>query len=476
MTFIGRRKELQRLETLYVSDDASTCAIYGRRRVGKTALIREFCKDKCHMFLTSTGITPESMMHNLSEQLSRFKGETVTVNDAFELVESMRSSLDREGIVLIIDEFPYLAKFFPDVVPLLQGFIDHDLKDNRAMLILCGSSMSAMIEYLNDGDSPLFMRFPIQMKISPMGYPEARLLHPGYSEEDRIRAYCIAGGIPLYHQLLDGESLKGKVDETLLSESGLLGAEAKSVFSLELKPWDAYARVLAGIGERGAEIGDIIDRSGLSKTYCMKLMNDMLALGVVEEVDRYGGVRRRTYVVSDGLLSFYYGVVVRNEGIISLNPNGSYDALKQQIDTFYGHRFEQVCKQYIVGTRTCRWIGRWWGTVPVRRNGVLLKGDDGKQITESTDVDIVAISVDGPNEKLVLCECKFTTGLIGEEELRDLTDRGETMRKGDRNKRYILFARSGFTRGLEELIEENGTAELVDLDSLKGWAESAVRR
>ncbi len=476
MTFVGRTRELERLEALYASDEASTCAIYGRRRVGKTALMREFCKDKCHVFLTSTGMTPESMMHNLSEQLSRFKDEKTVVNDAFELVDEMRSFLGREGIVLIIDEFPNLAKFFPDAVPLLQEFIDHDLKDNRAMLILCGSSMSAMIEYLNDGDSPLFMRFPIQMRITPMRYPEARLLHPGYSEEDRIRAYCIAGGIPLYHQLLDGESLKRKVDETLLSESGLLGAEARSVFSLELKPWDAYARVLAGIGERGAEIGDIIDRSGLSKTYCVKLMDNMQALGIIEEVDRFGGVRRKTYVISDGLLSFYYGVVVRNEGIISLNPDGSYDALKQQIDTFYGRRFERICKQYIVGTRTCRWIGRWWGTVPVRRNGVLLKDDNGKQITESTDVDIVAISVDGANENLILCECKFTTGIMGEDELRDLMDRGETMRKGDRNKRYILFSKSGFTRGLEKCVEENGTAELMDLDSLKGWAESAVRR
>ncbi len=475
MTFIGRMRELEKLEAIYASDETSTCAIYGRRRVGKTALIREFCKDKEHVFLTSTGINPGSMMRNLSEQLSEIRKERIVVNDAFELVSIMRTFLGTGRPVLIIDEFPYLAEFFPDIVPLLQRFIDHDLKEHRAMLVLCGSSMKGMIKCLNDGDSPLFMRFPVQMRLSPLGYPESRLFHPGYTEEDRIRAYCIAGGIPLYHLLLDGESLKSKVDEMLLSETGLLGAEARSVLSLELKPWDAYASVLASIGERGAEIGDVIDGSGLSKSYCVKLLDDMLALGVIEEIDRYGGVRRRMYCIADGLLSFYYGVAVRNEGIISLNPDGSYDALKQQIDTFYGHRFERVCKQYVVGTRTCRWMGGWWGTVPVRRNGAMLKDENGKRVLESADVDIVAVALDGPNEHLTLCECKFTSGPVGEKELLDLIDRGERIRKGDRNKRYVLFSRSGFTRGLEERVEEEGTAEFVDLDSLKGWAETAVR-
>lgn len=478
MVFIGRRRELRKLENLYSVKESVTCAIYGRRRVGKTSLIQEFSRNKRVLFFTTTGSTKEVILYNLSLSLTKFFEEEVKLTDFFDFMKCLRAAIQSdEKTVIVFDEFPFLVREFPDIVALLQVFIDHDMKESDVMLILSGSSMGAMKSCLNDGDSPLFMRFPVQMKITPLSYPEARLFHEGYSEEDRVRAYAIAGGVPMYHNLLNGKNLEERIEDLFLTPSGLLGSEATNVLSLELKPWDSYEKILLSISNGNKTMDEIVQMTGLSKTYCQGLIDNLVMLDVVAEELPLGRVRKKSYKLIDGLFSFYYNVIMRNEVLITISQNNVFESFRRAIDTFYGRRFEDICRQYILGNNACRWIGRWWGSVPVRQNGIIVRGEGGRPVTENTDVDIVALTANDGHDDMILCECKFTQRIADVRVAEELIRRGESVRKDDRNKRYVIFSRSGFADSLVRYAEDfrDGRLELVDLETFGKWAENFLK-
>ena len=142
--FVGRSEELSQLEDLY-SRGISTCAVYGRRRVGKTALLQRFCRDKRHIFLTVPTKNREVSLKALSVRMSEFAGEPVPEPGDIHDIIGFLSSIDGdERTVIVIDEFPNLADFFPDTPSAIQTYVDHRLKDQNAMLIVCGSSIGAM--------------------------------------------------------------------------------------------------------------------------------------------------------------------------------------------------------------------------------------------------------------------------------------------------------------------------------------------
>ncbi len=478
--FVGRVRELEQLENLYSRQNSQTCAVYGRRRVGKTTMIQEFCKNKKSLFLTTIGSTKDTILRNMSVSFSGFFDENIIVEtiDSF-MVLLRRAQTENEGLIIVIDEFPFLVESFPEITSFLQIFIDHDMKSHKSMLILCGSSMGAMKNLLNDGDGPLYMRFPIQMRLSPLSYIESRFFHPNYSEEDKIKAYAICGGVPLYHSLLGNTPIESAIENHFLRNTGSLNTEAENVLSLELKPWETYSKLLQTMGNGPVEMKEITKNSGLSRVTCISLLENLMLLGVVIREAPYGKERDMTYHISDGLLSFYYSVMIQNGSILAMNLPNPYESLRRHIDTFYGRRFEEVCKQYIVDTRTCMWIGKWWGTKPVMKNGFIQKDSEGKVLFEESDVDIVAKNLTKHAEYLILCECKFTNKEMRLSDLEKLTERGDYLVNG-KNKRYVLFSKSGFDSDLEEYVEYSSTeyddesVELVNLQRITDWAEKKV--
>lgn len=132
-----------------------------------------------------------------------------------------------------------------------------------------------------------------------------------------------------------------------------------------------------------------------------------------------------------------------------------------------------VCRQYVLDTERCRWIGRWWGSSPVVSNEEVVRGEDGRPVMEDADIDIVAEVENDHNVDLVLCECKFTHRMVGMREYENLVNRGLSARRGYQNKRHILFSRAGFTDELREFAEDNPgmRIELVPMDDIHAWSE-----
>ena len=199
MVFIGREDELRKLELYYATEAIRTCAIVGRRRVGKTTLIDTFCEGKPSIrFDLITGEDSGDVRKR--------------VHDFNDLIGFLGSLEPEERTVVAIDELPDAIELFDDVPSKLMRYVDGRLKRQNIFLIICGSSVSAMLRELNDGGRPLFQRFPIQMMLRSLSYAEASRFHKGLSEADRVRAYAICSGVPLYHELF---SAFGSVDEAI---------------------------------------------------------------------------------------------------------------------------------------------------------------------------------------------------------------------------------------------------------------------
>ena len=476
--FIGRVREMEQLEELFASDYVCTCAVYGRRRTGKSRLLREFCKGKRHVYLTAMGINRERTLQGFRSALSAFpETDPEGIVDVQTFLDSLTRLSSAERTVVVIDEFPRLVDVCEEAPALLQVFVDHELERNNLFLILCGSSISAMGEHLNDGDAPLFRRFVAQMRLEPLPYGDARRFHESLSEEDRIRMYCIASGIPAYHEVMARRTVEGAIENAILSPVGVLREEVENLVARELKPKELYISILGSINGGKTDLKAISESSDVDRTTCLKALSNLELIGIVRRDSPYHNAKRFAYVISDGFVRFHYDVLSQGEMTLDISDSRSlYQALRGYIQTFYGSRFEDVCRQYIVSNNACRWVGRWWGTVPVVKDGKPVRDDDGRTVTEDADVDIVAEVSEGDHVDLLLCECKFTGRLSGMREFRLLEQRGEAIRKGGANKRYVMFSRSGFTPELEDFArDEPGVRlELVGMPELAAWAEQGV--
>ena len=481
MTFIGRSEELARLERSFRSDGIRTYAIYGRRRVGKTTLIDKFCEDKPNIRFNLAGTVPEKILEHAAKDIARYTGDDPegllkTLKDFDDLIDFLETLRPVERTVVVMDELPDAVKAFEDVPASLMRYIDGTMKQQNLFLIVCGSSISAMMRELNGGDRPLFQRFPKQMMLHPLPYRDARLFHPDMSEEDRIRAYAICSGVPLYHEMIsEYDSIDEGIRGLFLGKVPPLFMEAKNLLSIETVKQEPYIRVLSAMGDGANTLKLIYERSGTSKTRCSAILDDLQMLEYVEKKTPYGKRKSKMiYRFKDGFMDFFYSVLSGDESILTLDAEDAFQSLKGKIDTFYGKRFEDVCAQYVMSTESCTWCGSWWGTVPVREDGIIVKDENSRTVTEDVDVDLIAEVLRGDMKAVIMAECKFSKRHTGIRELNELMDRSKNAKKGGENLEYMIISRTGFTSELLDFAADRPDLKirLVSMEGLRAWAES----
>ena len=436
MVFIGRREELDRLNGYYHSEVVRTCAIYGRRRVGKTTLIDKFCEGKPSIRFNFMGTDKERILDHsasvIAEHIGSSSKEVRSKLVDFEGIISFLESMEPEvRTVVVMDEFPDIVAQFSDAPASLSRYIDGRLKRQNVMLVICGSSIS-------------------------------------------IRMYAIASGIPLYHELMsEYQDAESAIKALFLGKAPALRAEARSVMEIEVSPVSTYQKVLSVIGNGTHDFNDISQKSGLSPTRCREILETMEMLGMVERIRMYRG-KDVPWAIRDGFLSFHFTVLRGSEAILEMDPDKAYPVMRERIESFYGPRFEDVCVEYIKDVEMCEWFGKWRGRVALREDGRTVKDSEGKTVTVDSDIDVVARVLRGGLRLVLMCECKFTRRRSGRLELEDLEEAVERARKGGENIEYILFSRSGFTSDLMDMAETRGDLRLVSMDEISEWAEGGA--
>ena len=202
MHFIGRERELADLNRYYSMNGFQFPVIYGRRRIGKTTLIRQFIRDKRAAYYMATEQNPEEQLKACSKivlDVTKYTGMPKgAVFPSWETLFDYIGSASEERFIFVIDEYPYLAKKMPEISSVIQKVIDGKWKDSQLFLILCGSSMSFMEKQVLGYQSPLYGRRTCQFKLKELSYYESIQFFPSWSDEEKLLAYGVCGGVPQY--------------------------------------------------------------------------------------------------------------------------------------------------------------------------------------------------------------------------------------------------------------------------------------
>ena len=460
--FYCREDELRKLNKRYAGGQFECIVIYGRRRVGKTALINEFCKDKPTIFFSALNTTGKENLEALSRSIMSFErpdSESVPEFSSYDAALNELTSLSKEKrIVFVIDEYPYLAKAKPAISAMLQHIIDHRWAESRMFLILCGSSVSFMENQVLGKESPLYGRRTGQFKIEPLDYKETAVFHPDLSAEDHSLVYGITGGVPHYINKLD---IRGSVDEALLDNffdrSSYLYEEPGNLLKQELREPAIYNAIIKAIAEGASRMNEIKMKVGEENSLISKYLKTLIDLGIVRKetpVTEKPG-KKTIYLLADNFFRFWYRFVPVNMSaidsgrIVKIYPR----AVKQYLPDYMGLIFEKMCQDYLLYYSDnlpieLNEIGQWWGADPGKR----------KQV----QIDIVGTPVEG--KEYIIGSCKYRNEKIGVDELERMRHYAVVFGKGD-HYHYYIFSKGGFTEGLLQA-QERGEVRLIALEDL----------
>ncbi len=451
--FIGREKELACLEELYSSGEFSTCAIYGRRQIGKTTLMSKFASGKRAItFQFSKGTAYENLSHMGIVIGSFLDKEEQTFDSLSSAIESLSEICRDERTIVIFDELPYLANSVPDSLSIIQRFIDRIREDTSSMVLICGSSISMMRKETEEYDSPLYGRFRNRIELKPLSLKECKGFHPEMSDEDLLKTYLTVGGVPNYHRIMNENTYEGCIKKCFLGPNAPLSNEAAVIIEGELSPSGIHSGIVSCIADGKRFQNTIVDALGISKTLCSRYISNLEKVSMVEAVNAMLTAKKKPYVISDNLLAFHYTVLRKFEPILRNDDvDRTFRLIKPKIDTLLGKRYELLCRSYLTSAYSVKEIGSWWGSV------------DG----EETDIDVVA-SIYNKDDFLItlLCECKFRREQTGLPVIHELEKKAEFARADD-NRKYAVFSLGGFTEELKEYADDMGIL-LIGTEKLLG--------
>lgn len=454
--FVGRSAELERLEQLYGRDDFELVVMYGRRRIGKTTLIREFAKGKRTFFFTALEQADASNLSDFGVRVAEFfglPGGTISFASWQAAFEYMAQRAQEERFVLVFDEFPYAAMRNDALPSVLQVAIDQRLQHTNLFMILCGSNQGFMESEVLGRKSPLFGRRTAQMKIGPLSYLEAREMMPTLDVQEAFRFYGCFGGVPYYLGMLrPEEGLKANLQELYFTPSGFLFDEPMSLLRQETREPALYAsllRVIAAGANRPSEMGD---RLSMQPTKVSKYLRTLVELGIVEKAVPFGenqsSSKKGIYRLQEACYEFWFRFVMPQVSDIEA---GLGDAIvralpEQQISDYLGHRFERLCLEWLVGQARqgllpipATSVGSWWGTNPAKR--------------AQDDIDVLA--ADKLGHRLLLGECKYRESFSVGQEAFDLMGKADLV-KGYRAAGFYLFSKHRVPAEQREELEPRG--------------------
>lgn len=479
--FIGREQELAFLNSRYEDSNGQLIVLYGRRRIGKTETLREFCKDKPHIFFSCQECTDKLQLKNFSKKLlnedipaKKYIREFNDWEQAFHTITELPHPKKK---LIVIDEFPYMCKNNSSIPSVLQNLWDHKLKDQNIMIILCGSSMSFIEKELLADKNPLYGRATGIYKMKEMNFYDAIKFFPDtYTYEEKIIAYSILGGIPHYlKQFHNQMSLEENIKLNILSKGCVLFNEVEFLLHQELRETSIYNAIIESIALGNTKLNEISQSSLIaSASKTSVYLKNLVELGIVERElsiqassGEIANLNRGIYQLTDHYFRFWYTFIFQHYSEIE---DGDVDGvftyiIQPELQRFASYTFEKICMQYTQrrqreNTLPFRYekIGHWFGKTTIRDT---LK-PSGHRIDES-EIDVLALS--NKDKSLLVGECKFKNQPFQYSEYLD-TQAKLTPLKEKNTFYYMLFSKSGFDTKLIELSKSDPNIILIDLEKI----------
>jgi AAA+ ATPase superfamily predicted ATPase len=463
--FYGRSEELKYLNDKYLSSKAEFVVLYGRRRVGKTELLRNFCKDKPHIFYVCRECADNEQIKLFSKKLlvSSKIGEYINSfndwEDAFSYIKDIPISGKK---LVVIDEFPYMVNGNRSIPSILQNLWDESLRNENIMIILCGSSMSFIEREVLSEKNPLYGRTTGIYKLLEFDFFTSKEFFNNISNEEKVIAYSILGGIPHYlNQFNPMLSLDENIKKNILSKGSVLYNEVEFLMKQELRETAIYYTIIEAIALGNTKLNDIYTKTLIEKTKISVYLKNLIDLNIIEkEYPVTMGIKKSVnsqsglYKIKDNYFKFYFRFIFQNiTELESEDIDGVYEYnINPYLNEYTSYIFEDVCIQFLRILNKNRKlpfrfskIGRWW---------------DNKN-----EIDIVALD---EKSNLLCGECKWKVSKVGIKELNRLREKSLSIRGDYEQKHFYLFSKSGFDEELIKIQKLDKNVHLFDVNDIVG--------
>jgi uncharacterized protein len=447
MVFVNRTEELAQLSSWF---DASTSGprlalVWGRRRIGKTALLREFASTRRSIIHIGASRPITSQLEQFARQLHGFDGVPERIlrrgltswDDVFDALSALSTS---EPLLVVLDEFPELLDASPDLPSLLRARWEELGENSKLRLVLCGSAIRTM-ESLQEVRAPLYGRFDLNLLIHPFGPHEAALMLPNLKPTDRAIVWGLLGGVPLYLSMWDQSATIQTNLQTLVATPGArLLIEGELLVDTEGDSGGLGRRVLFAVAAGRTKHNEIADAIGADPTRTLDRLVQLRMLNrIVPVLDDPRKTRRRTYELADNFLRFWLGNVDRLRTDIEIGVGRTaVNALIAGLDDLMGAAWEDATRSHLIrlsekgvfGPDVVA-VGRQWQDNVAELDGVVVAG---------RTRNVVAVA-----------EAKWTKSVDGAQLARELRSKLQRLNLPSEDVRLVVSARQTVTKSAEVL-------------------------
>lgn len=364
--FVDRQDELKFLENAYDSGRAELIIVYGRRRVGKTELVKKSIEKREHIYFFAEETLEEENLRNFRALVAKYlKNELVGKADVG--WEELFRMLRDENVVIVIDEFPNLIKESKGIVSKFQKIWDQILYDSKVKLVLLGSSISVMESQVLGYRSPLYGRRTGQIHLRPLRFAHVREFFPNYSTEEVVRIFGLTDGIPAYIKEVQYRFKMGERLEEVFLPNKPLFEEADYLLRYEIRDPVRYAQILKAIAMGYTRFGEIVNFTGFPNSTVSQYLSNLQTLHIVEEEYPVGEPRKRNarYRLADNYFTFYFRFIYPNKSL--LLEGKKIPDFERKYNQYLGHVFERIAREFIMETSArnkmpffVEEVGRWW--------------------------------------------------------------------------------------------------------------------
>lgn len=452
--FVGREKELSELNKRYNSGRKEFGVVYGRRRIGKSAIITHFLDGKNGILFQAKKDNAYGNLRSFSYALNKVLHypKHYVFSEWEEAFDAILEYAKNERFVLAIDEYPYIIEQDSSFPSILQEFVDR--AGDNIFVLISGSDVSLLKKEIKDHASPLYKRRTFEMAITQMPYNEALTFLSEVDDENKCNYLALMSTFPYYLSAINTKlSFEDNIRNLLFNQYGTFFTLPDQLLSNSTKIQDVYNAILAAIAHRKRTNKEIADYIHEEDAKVAKYLLTLLESELVIKCETFMGNKKTNYYeIGDPLLKFWYAFIFENQERIKTNGEMVYQEEKIQIQQFICHGFEEVCRLYI---QQLNEDGRLTEIFPKPRVYRVEKSKLGRSI----ELDGLALS----NDTMLVIECKYRSIPFDKEMLEHLQESVSVFAEKYKSK-YYVFSKSGFTEEVKQLEDDN--LNLLDLNDL----------
>lgn len=461
MKFIGREEQLKKLDRVINTDELTFSLIYGRRRVGKSELVKQAVKrnDVKSFYYECKQVSEAGNAAGLGEIVSEIMElPKLGFSDIEAVLKYIFELSVKEKIILVLDEYPYLRENIKGMDSILQSLVDKYKDTSKLTLIILGSYVEVMRSLL-EHSNPLYGRVDLTIDLKQMDYYESAYFYPNFSVEDKVRIYSVFGGIPYYNRLIDdSKSVKDNIIELIASSGARLENEVSMYLNAEISKITNANEVFEALSRGYTRYSDILSQSHVSsEPTLVDVLDKLMRMEVVVKtapINDGNNKKKAGYYISDNLSLFYYRYIFKYSSQMKIMDSEVF--YKKYIETdfeehYVPHIFETICSQYLIR------MNRLGNIEPVFEKIGKYYYDNPVEHTNG-EFDVVTEDENG----YIFYEVKFkktpVTDEIIEKEINQVEATGLNCYK------YVFISRSGFSCQQREKIKLIELNELYAVD------------